>query len=928
MKGARLFKTIGLTLLALSLGLVLAVGTPAGTEIRNQASASYIDSAGQSQTTTSNEVITVVQPVYGFTITPDGTETTPGQTQSAVPGGTAYFPYTITNTGNTADTITLATAQSASDDFDPASTIYLDENCNGQIDPAESSITEISLAADASACLILAATVPTSASGGDEGLVNIEGTSQGDSTKTDTNNWAKIVATENAALTATKSASPTGEVATDSTIAYTIEGSNVGGSDAYAVSGVVTVDGSAKNGIFISDPIPTGTTYVRNSADGTAGAGSVSVIYQTASGWTATEPSNASDVTAVGLLIEGSGAFFPQGAQYQLSFEVTVNSGLAAGTSIENTATVKFDANGDGDAEDPGETVDSNPTYNTVAISYAVLNGPYGEPEDDGDTTNDTFTYNGVDYEKAYNASNSTDDDTETITSDVYGGDTVYFPFTLQNNGNTDDSFNLAVAIVDPDTTDTIDPTTWTCQIVASDGVTPISGAVGPFAAGDTFNYVVKCTIPAAFQETDSNIDAARIEVKAISVGDSTKTNKVTGIVTDVQPGYGVDIDANPGDNGGATGDGNPPAQVKNPGDTVMIPFDVHNTGQNPDTYDLTTTLPTGWTGTIYPDSNCDGAMDDPVPAPVTDTGLMNAGDAKCFILVVDVPSDQAPVDLDGTAGTSDDNVEITATSNANPSVTDTISTDIEVNAVYALAFTPDRSGTVTSPGTIVYTHTVTNNGNTSVDVSFSIEGSTHPTWTYQISTDGGSTWTDVSSGQISGLAAGASQEVQIRVIVPDGEPIGAVDSVTITAEAEDNTGTARARASVADTTTVVGGDLRLEKEVDKTEAAPGDVLTYTITASNIGTADLKQVIISDQLPAYTDFVSVSATISGFTGTVLYSTDGSTWSATAPTSLSAGGIIYVAVDNDNATSPDGTITDADTMPPGAEIVITFKVQVQ
>ncbi len=923
MTGIKAVKFTLFALLVLILGAAFAVGTPAGTEIRNQASASYIDSAGQSQTTTSNEVVTVVQPVYSFDIQPDSTDSPgdttyePGQLKSGLAGSPVYFNYTVTNTGNTTDTISLETAEDATNDvFDFSSTaIYLDDNCNGQIDPGEAEVSSVTLAADASACLVVEAVLPTGYNDGDYGNLNLEGTSEGDSTVTDTNNWAQAVLTSNAALTATKSSSGID----NGTITYTIEGSNVGGSAAYEVTGVVTVDGNDKDGILISDSIPDNTTYVLGSASGTAGAGSVSVIYQTASGWTATEPTTASDVTAVGLLIEGSGAFFPQGAQYQFSFSVTVDSGLDAGTAIDNTATVEFDANGDGDAADDGETVTTNTTTDTVAATYAVLNGPQGDPASDGSTFINSYadptgkTWN---YTETTDTTDPRDDDAETITDSVYGGNVIYFPFTLKNSGNTDDSYTLSINIVDPDTTDTADPTTWACQIVASDGTTPISGAVGPIAKDATFDYIVKCSIPADYEEQGTE-DAAHIEVTATSETDPTAQNKVTGIVTDVLPGYGVDIaqHGNAGDND-ATND-NPPVSAVDPGTSVNIPFDVYNAGANPDTFDLTTTLPSGWTGTIYPDSNCDGVMDDPAPTPVTDTGLMEAGATQCFILVVDVPANQAPIDLDGTAGTSDDNVSITATSEADSTKTDTITTDVEVNTVYALDFTPDRSGTVTSPGTIEYTHTVTNNGNTSVDVSFSISGSTHDTWTYQISTDGGATWTDVDSGSVSGLAAGASQEITIRVSVPDGEAIGAVDVVTITATA----GTAS--PSVTDTTTVVGGDLRLEKNVDVTEAKPGDTITYTVTASNIGTADLTKVIVTDPLPSYTTFVSVSAS-ADFSGTVMYSTDGSSWSTTAPTSLSAGQSIYVAVD----TSGDGNITDADIMPPGATITITFKVQVQ
>jgi uncharacterized repeat protein (TIGR01451 family) len=70
----------------------------------------------------------------------------------------------------------------------------------------------------------------------------------------DNNNWARAVASNQAALTAFKSASPTGPVAPGSTITYTISGANVGGSAAYGYP--VTVDGTPRNGILIEDTIP------------------------------------------------------------------------------------------------------------------------------------------------------------------------------------------------------------------------------------------------------------------------------------------------------------------------------------------------------------------------------------------------------------------------------------------------------------------------------------------------------------------------------------------------------------------------------------------------------------------------------------------------------------------------------------------------
>lgn len=369
-------------LLALVLGLAYAM-TPAGTAIQNQASASYIDSANQPRTATSNLVTTIVQQVYAFSITPNGTEPSPGQTKNALPGGQVVFSYVVTNNGNGTDTINLATAQGTADNFDLLSpTIYRDANCNGTLDAGETApITGVTLGMGQSACVLVVATVPSSATGGQYGNLNLEGTSAGDATVTDTDNWARAAATTAAALTASKAASPAGSVSPGDTITYTISGQNVGGSPAYGIS--VTVDSTSKTGILIADTIPTGLT-VSATPTGYAGAGTVTYVYDDGTGWktlTSSDlPLTGNGTVKIGMLIEGTGDFFPVGAQYTFSFAATVPSAASAGTSYTNSATVQFDANGDGDAADSGETVTTNTTTNTVGASYNVAVGPTGTP--------------------------------------------------------------------------------------------------------------------------------------------------------------------------------------------------------------------------------------------------------------------------------------------------------------------------------------------------------------------------------------------------------------------------------------------------------------------------------------------------------------------------------------------------------------------
>ena len=65
-----------LVVLCMSAVAVLAQ-TPAGTQIRNRSSATFEDLSGNTYTTISNEVVTIVLPVYGVSILPDDSGETP-----------------------------------------------------------------------------------------------------------------------------------------------------------------------------------------------------------------------------------------------------------------------------------------------------------------------------------------------------------------------------------------------------------------------------------------------------------------------------------------------------------------------------------------------------------------------------------------------------------------------------------------------------------------------------------------------------------------------------------------------------------------------------------------------------------------------------------------------------------------------------------
>ena len=289
--------------------------TAATTQISNQASATYLDSLGNPQTTNSNVAITVVQAVYGYSITPSGTAGTgtgnftgalPGQTQNQIPGSTVNFPYVITNTSNTGITVTLALAQQTGvntdgDTFDLASPlIYDDANCNGQLDFGESAITSSALTQLAPGnvkCIIVAGGIPGSTPAG--GRANINLTSTGTGSTSDNVNYARVDVINDADLTLAKTASAPVLNGTSGLyeITYGLSGTNAGNLAAKSKPAVVTI-GTAIDAILISDTIPAGTTYVAGSATGSSGAvGTTSVVYFNGTVWATTEPAT---VTRVG----------------------------------------------------------------------------------------------------------------------------------------------------------------------------------------------------------------------------------------------------------------------------------------------------------------------------------------------------------------------------------------------------------------------------------------------------------------------------------------------------------------------------------------------------------------------------------------------------------------------------------------------------
>src|SRR5215204_1786022 len=527
---------VALVVLCLAAAPALGQATTGGTQINNQASATYSDGTN-SYSVNSNTVTVTVANVAGLTITPDG-----GSVPTVVSGQIGVdFTFTVTNSGNFATqvrfpasgagivtsgsvTVTQAVIDVNGNGIDggdidilangsavlyPSASPYLARNASFNV------VVRVSVGAAAAAGSTVGVTL------GDASGDNVASNGSAAEVRTSVPSGVTLTGSESEAVGSITTSvendaqlrlnltAPAGPVALGSNVTYTWSVDNVG---ARAVSSrtLTNAPAGSQTGVFVIAPVPGRTTF--SSVTPPAG---VTVLYSTSAltadpvtgaVWTTVAPPPGT-VTRVAYNVGASMA--PGASVTNMQMVVTVNTGINASLPLyeigdafgrnsvsANLTDQSGDAvvnKGDGNADFSEPRFGVDPLSATQGFQLptlltqvgSVLFGPSGAPAAVGPSSNnDDYTNKSVAPAAIANLSHL-----DTLASAT----AVDFTNTVQNTGNADDTFTFTAPTV---------PAGFTVQLSTNGGTsftTPSGGGSTTFAVafGASANVVVRVTAPA-----------------------------------------------------------------------------------------------------------------------------------------------------------------------------------------------------------------------------------------------------------------------------------------------------------------------------------------------------------------------------------------------------------------------------------------------
>ena len=538
-----------------------------------------------------------------------------------------------------------------------------------------------------------------------------------------------------------------------------------------------------------------------------------------------------------------------------VKFEAEVKQGTAAGV-VPNTA--MFDADG----PNTNGSIPDQPTNRT-------------------DITVQSF-YTGVINDSSTKATALGEDDVITIATASQGAQVRFGTGTpeseviyVHNTGNVTDTFKVVTAA------GTNLPPGAIVSLFKSDGVTPLTSSIGsdkdtgPIAAGGKYQIVAVVSLPTGFTGTTYNGNPIQVVLQTTASQNASATDTITLKISEVTA---LKVDLNNGGTGGVGPDNGNVVDKKStqPGKSITFDLAIKNEGTQPDNYNLgiSSTLPNGWTVEFFA-QNSDGSCS---ASKLTNSGTIQPGATVKYCAVVTPSVNAVPTDSRDIVFT----INSPATG-----LTDSLKDHLDIEVARKITFVADQTGQVAPGGSIIYKHTLTNNGN----VIEGLAGNTLPVEITQNPVNSGFvtsiyvdqnnngiaeaselvTGTDLTSwltgtNSADGLSPNETVNIFVKVEAPSSATAGQSNlSIIKIAPGGANAPTA---VTVTDKTTVNIGQVRLEKtqalDADCSNGAdgafgtspigakPGACIVYRIKATNEGNGPVSKVVITDVVPNYT----------------------------------------------------------------------------
>ncbi len=837
--GSRWFLSLQLLLLLLGVsslcfGTAYAI-TPAGTIISNMAIGEYKEQGSTVvQTSRSNLVQTTIIPVNSFTLQAN-------RTVQASAGQRVFFSHELTNTGNIADRYNLAATNIGSDNFDYSDIlVYLDANRDGVPDGA--AISGYSVAAGQSVGLLVGATVPVGTVAALNANVVLSATSQGNAQVLQNTDRSTV---SNQAVIVVRKAFSVTQVGLNDIVTVRLDYEN---------------RGSVATG-------PVNITDTLNAAQLSYVAGGENWNGQAVDPATGNNDPAGIDYSVSGNTINAVLSSVPVNTSGFIQFKVKVNQASAG--QIPNTVQLSYDHDNNNATSNISTT--SNTAILNVSPRFAV-------------------EINAI----STSASSLPADNIFTAPAVASGGEIIFRNY-VWNTGNTADRFNLTFS------NDGF-PAPHQVEFFRADGVTPLLDSngdgipdTGLLAAGEKLDIVVRLRTPTTFAAAAATNYS--VFPRAQSIGDSSKFDTVEDrssfIITNAN--RLVDLINSPEATNNGTGNGS----IKNGSNnawktlsvnssaTVTFPLSVKHVGA-PTAYDLSVDgngdfsqieLPVGVSTVRFYEST--GGNCTTLGQQIEQTRLLADGESQLYCAVLTIATDAAtasnvPVYFKVASAT------YVSSNNSSNVGFDTLLNAINItnlNSVGSVILTPDLRGQIAPNGTIVYSHTLNNNGATALTGSHTLaavnDKTGFSTTLYLDSNNDGvldaadTIITPTTNINSTPLAAGTSLRIFAKVQNTGYNGVGVVNTTVIkllnSASAE--------IAKVTDITTITATQIRLLKlqaldancdgtadgsytaatlTIGRNADGTGQCVLYRVTVQNQGALNIGEFTFRDNTPAST----------------------------------------------------------------------------